>query len=78
MGFHFSKSKYCQLWQCPKLLWLDRYHPELKTPDPALEERLAVGNQLGELAKSYFGEYEDMTVLKNDGSPDLAAMPSMK
>lgn len=74
MGYHFSKSKYCQLWQCPKLLWLDRYHPELKTPDPALEERLAVGNQLGELAKSYFGEYEDMTVLKNDGSPDLAAM----
>ena len=40
---YLSKSKYCLLWQCPKLLWLDAYHRELKTKDASLEERMADG-----------------------------------
>lgn len=33
MAFYFSKSKYCRLWQCPKMLWLEKYHPEWKQKD---------------------------------------------
>ena len=25
---NFSKSKYCGLWQCPKIAWLKKYKPE--------------------------------------------------
>ena len=25
---HPSKSKYCGLWQCPKIAWLKKYKPE--------------------------------------------------
>ncbi len=25
---YLSKSKYCALWQCPKLAWLRKYKPE--------------------------------------------------
>ena len=29
---NFSKSKYCGLWQCPKIAWLRKYKPdEIKT-----------------------------------------------
>ena len=34
-ALHLSKSKYCALWQCPKLAWLKKYKPELQTIDEA-------------------------------------------
>ena len=71
---HFSKSKYCLLWQCPKLLWLDTYHRELKTEDPGREDRMIVGNMVGDLAMGLFGDYTEVTVLKEDGKPDISAM----
>ncbi len=71
---YLSKSKYCLLTQCPKLLWLDTYHGELKTVDPALEERLEAGNRVGDLAMGLFGEFTEVTVLKEDGRPDISAM----
>ena len=43
--FFFSKSKYCLAWQCPKLLWLSKFKPELKPEDPSLEARFAEGNR---------------------------------
>lgn len=69
-----SKSKYCLLWQCPKLLWLDTCHRELKTEDPSRDERMVTGNEVGDLAMRLFGDYTEVTVLKEDGSPDLSAM----
>lgn len=30
---NLSKSKYCALWQCPKMLWLRKYKPELAEVD---------------------------------------------
>ena len=30
---NLSKSKYCALWQCPKMLWLRKYKPELAEMD---------------------------------------------
>ena len=71
---YLSKSKYCLLWQCPKLLWLDTYHREVKIEDIALEDRMAAGNEIGDLAMGLFGEFTEVTVLKEDGRPDISAM----
>ena len=71
---NLSKSKYCLLWQCPKLLWLDTYHRELKAEDPSREDRMATGNEVGDLAMGLFGNYTEVTILKEDGRPDIAAM----
>ncbi|MBE6962198.1 MAG: DUF2779 domain-containing protein [Ruminococcaceae bacterium] len=71
---NLSKSKYCLLWQCPKLLWLDTYHKELRTENPALAERMVVGNEVGDLAMGLFGDYTEVTVMKDDGRPDIPAM----
>lgn len=30
---NLSKSKYCALWQCPKMLWLRKYKPVLAEVD---------------------------------------------
>ena len=71
---HLSKSKYCLLSQCPKLLWLDKYHRELRTEDPSLEERMITGNQVGDLAMGLFGDFTEVTVLDADSKPDISAM----
>lgn len=51
-----SKSKYCKGIQCPKILWLDRYKPE-EAEDVLSESVISTGNMVGELARSYFGDY---------------------
>ncbi len=71
---HLSKSKYCLLWQCPKLLWLEANHPELKTEDASRDDRMVVGNEVGDLAMGLFGDFTETTVLKADGRPDIPAM----
>ena len=69
-----SKSKYCRLWQCPKQLWLDTYHPELQAEDLSREDRMAAGNEVGDLAMGMFGDFTEVTVLKADGRLDISAM----
>ncbi|MGN1103828.1 MAG: DUF2779 domain-containing protein [Candidatus Coproplasma sp.] len=71
---NFSKSKYCSLWQCPKMCWLKKYKPEEAKTDPAVEARFEAGSQVGELAKGLFGAYYDVTTKKADGSLNLSAM----
>ena len=71
---NLSKSRYCRLWQCAKQLWMDINHPELKTEDPSREARMAAGNEVGDLAMGLFGDFTEVTVLKEDGRPDIAAM----
>ena len=51
-----SKSRYCKGIQCPKMLWLDAYKPQ-EAEDILPESVLANGTLVGELARSYFGEY---------------------
>ncbi len=72
--FYFSKSKYCLAWQCPKLLWLNKYKPELKTEDASLEARFEEGNTVGDLAMGLFGDYTEVTAYKEDGKLDLNKM----
>lgn len=71
---YLSKSKYCLLWQCPKLLWLEKNRPELKTEDAARDDRMAVGNVVGDLAMGLFGDFVETTVLNEDGWPNINAM----
>lgn len=58
---NLSKSKYCNLWQCPKMAWLNIYKPELRTVDESLTERMETGNVVGDLAMGLFGDYIDVT-----------------
>lgn len=71
---NFSKSKYCALWQCPKMAWLDKYKHSERVEDENAEQRFVAGRHVGELAKGLFGEYADATVALQDGTPDLGAM----
>ena len=71
---YLSKSKYCSLWQCPKLLWLNKFKPEEKTEDPALQARFDEGNVVGDLAMGLFGDFIEVTAFKEDGKLDLDEM----
>ena len=71
---YLSKSKYCNLWQCPKLLWLNKFKPEEKTEDPALQARFEEGNVVGDLAMGLFGDFVEVTAFKEDGKLDLNEM----
>ena len=72
--FYFSKSKYCLMRQCPKLLWLTKFKPELKPEDQALQVRFDTGNDVGDLAMGLFGDYKEVAALKPDGSQDHGEM----
>ncbi len=72
--FHFSKSKYTSFIQCPKMLWLKTYHPELAVEDASAQERMAKGNVVGDLAMGLFGDFEEMTALDANGKIDLGKM----
>lgn len=41
---NLSKSKYCALWQCPKMLWLRKYKPELAEADSHTLSIMETGN----------------------------------
>lgn len=71
---YISKSKYCLLWQCPKLLWLSKYKPECKTPDSSLEARFSNGNTIGDLAMGLFGDFTEVTAKNDDGSLNISEM----
>ena len=71
---YLSKSRYCRLWQCPKMLWLDTYRPELKEVSPATEARMTAGNEVGDLAMGLFGDFVETTAHKADGGLDIPAM----
>lgn len=71
---NFSKSKYCTLWQCPKMCWLKKYRPEEEFFDQSLRSRLTAGNEVGDLAMGLFGKFTETTVTKPDGGLDIPAM----
>lgn len=57
MSIGLSKSRYCKGIQCPKILWMDKYMPE-KAEDVLSESVMTTGNMVGDLARSYFGNYD--------------------
>lgn len=63
---YLSKSKYCGLWQCPKIAWLRKYKPEEQYVDDTVIERMRTGNEVGDLAMGLFGEFVDVTSYRGD------------
>jgi len=63
---HLSKSKYCGLWQCPKIAWLRQYKPEAATIDESIQARFETGNVVGDLAMGLFGDYVEVTAYKEE------------
>lgn len=72
--FYFSKSKYTTFLQCPKMLWLKTYHPELAVEDEGAKERMKTGNEVGDLAMGLFGEFEEMTAVDKNGKLNISQM----
>lgn len=56
---NLSKSTYCAGIQCEKILWLNKYKPECAS-EIENTSVLETGNEVGQLAKGLFGEYEDI------------------
>ena len=71
--FYFSKSKYCGLWQCPKIAWLRMHKPAKFVPDEQALARMREGSEVGEAAKGLFGDYVDVTTVTY-GRPNLTFM----
>ena len=59
---NLSKSKYCALWQCPKMLWLRKYKPGLAEVDSHTLSIMETGNAVGDLAMGLFGDFTEVTV----------------
>ena len=70
---YLSKSKYCGLWQCPKIAWLRKYKPETSRLDDSVLARMEAGNEVGALARSLYGDFVDITAYTGE-NPDLKKM----
>jgi hypothetical protein len=51
-----SKSRILNHRQCPRRLWLQVNRPELAKTDAGMQARFDVGNQVGELARTFYPE----------------------
>lgn len=63
---YLSKSKYCGLWQCPKIVWLRQYKPEAATIDEMVQARFDAGNVVGDLAMGLFGDFVEVTTYNGE------------
>lgn len=71
---YLSKSRYTKYCQCAKALWMSVNKPEEATVDAGVEARFAEGNVVGDLAMGLFGDFVEVTTVKEDGKLDLGAM----
>ena len=74
MKTYLSKSRYTKYCQCAKALWLSVNKPDEATIDPGVEARFAEGNVVGDLAMGLFGDFVEVTTVKEDGKLDLGVM----
>ena len=79
---YLSKSKYCKLVQCPKILWMNKYKSNVAVPT-AREAVLANGTAVGELARNLFGDYTniefntDLNIMVEDTKKMLKSKPNI-
>ncbi|SEH38561.1 DUF2779 domain-containing protein [Selenomonas sp. KH1T6] len=57
---NLSKTKYCCGVQCPKMLWLHKNNPDAFDQSTVKQSVYDTGNEVGNYAKSLFGEYEEV------------------
>ena len=58
---NFSKSKYCAFCKCNMKAWLNRYKPGEAVFSDSTLARMSVGNEVGDLAMQYFGDFVEVT-----------------
>ncbi len=63
---YLSKSKYCGLWQCPKIAWMRKYKPDEVAIDSSVLSRMENGNIVGDLAMGLFGDFVEVTAYNGD------------
>lgn len=63
--FYFSKSKYCQACQCPKMVWLNKFKPEMFDDSSINKNILEQGNKVGDLAMGLFGDFVEVQYNEN-------------
>ena len=71
---YLSKSKYVQVWSCPKGAWIQKYRPDLAATDANTTARLRTGDEVGDLARGLFGPSVNVTAYREDGSLGLPRM----
>ena len=76
MSVYISKSGFTGANNtCNKHAWLDAHMPDQKKPvDDFAQSLFDNGHLIGELAKEYFAVDVDVTVNKEDGTPNMAEM----
>ncbi|GHU64290.1 hypothetical protein FACS189447_00780 [Spirochaetia bacterium] len=57
---NLSKSRYCQGLQCPKILWMNEHKREEYDEGVMNQGILQTGNEVGDLAMGYFGEFTEV------------------
>jgi len=57
---NLSKSRYCAGLQCPKILWLKKNKPEVEDTSAMNQAVLDRGNEVGDLAMGYFGDFTEV------------------
>ena len=55
-----SKSSYCRGVQCPKMLWLKKYRPEVFDESVLRRSVLDTGSAVGDLAMGLFGDFTEV------------------
>ena len=55
-----TKTDFVRGMQCPRMLWLDKHHPEYKKIPPEVQRVLDKGNELGDAAMGMFGPYTEV------------------
>ena len=55
-----TKTDFMRGMQCPRMLWLDKHHPELKIIPPEIRDRLNKGNEFGDSMMGIFGPYVEV------------------
>lgn len=58
--YNFSKSRYCNGIQCPKMLWLKKNMPDEFDDSVMNQAILSTGNDVGDLAMGLFGDYTEV------------------
>jgi hypothetical protein len=62
MRHRLSKSKLISAWQCPKRLYLEKFHPDLAEITDKMEAMFAVGHEVGAVAQSLYGTPESVEI----------------
>jgi hypothetical protein len=59
---YLSKSKLISAWQCPRRLYLEKFHPDLAEVTDNMEALFAVGHEVGAVAQALYGTPESVEI----------------